>query len=419
MPNQVITVNRKKYAVGLIWQPDIPGQVARSYARSLARSMDKKLNLYVDYRTMIGLGAARGGLKNGMPSAAAEVMDSLTEYNSFLGVFVTTRGFYLVAVRNGIILEDKLFENEVDARTRYFELSEIPDWGALFAPGVWGMPRAIERNISDIITGRAHAILRPIGRLRTGLMSLVLLGVFGFVMLTLFREPIAEMFQPRPQVAQINPELAAEYKRKIEEKAKELDTQFEIQRGPEPLVMPFDNLPEIAERANVCYQAIAFLMQPIAGWVQTSADCGEDYATVQMRRTFGTVGDLFVAAGDFMPGVTITEINEDNVDVRAALPHVKTVASQDERDAQTVVRDVLSLFQAADRSIDSIEIVTDTLTNGVETVNLDIVEIAAQSKLTPMQFMEIFDIFGGVYMTRTGWNATNRMWNYEVIIYAK
>ena len=66
-----------------------------------------------------------------------------------------------------------------------------------------------------------------------------------------------------------------------------------------------------------------------------------------------------------------------------------------------------------------IGVVADTITNGVETASVDVVEIAASSKLTPAQFMEIFADFGGVYMTRCAWDVSRRIWNYEVIIYAK
>ena len=100
------------------------------------------------------------------------------------------------------------------------------------------------------------------------------------------------------------------------------------------------------------------------------------------------------------------------------MPTVPTKASLDERDVETVARAALTAFQSAGMSAE-VQMVVDTLTNGVETVNLDIVEIAAQSKLGPVQFMKIFEDFGGVYMTRCAWDASTRIWNYEVIIYAK
>ena len=59
MANQTITINRKKYAVGLVWQPIGAGFNARNYARTLSHNINRHLNLYTEYRAMIGLGARR------------------------------------------------------------------------------------------------------------------------------------------------------------------------------------------------------------------------------------------------------------------------------------------------------------------------------------------------------------------------
>lgn len=420
LANQVLIIHRKKYAVGLFWQPVASGAHVHSYVHSLAHSVDKKLNLYTEYHSMVGLGARRMGHRLGMPSAAAEVVDSLGEYSSFLAAFAVDKVFYLVAVRNGIILADKVFTTESAARAEYARLFDIPDWAALIAPSTWSMPRAIERNLSDVIRGHGRAVLRPIGRIRGVLFPIVLLGLFAALLFFVFRGPIREMTTPRPQVSQIDPELAAEYKRQIEEKNKQLDAEFGIQKQtpPEPLKLPYDNLPDVAERASVCFQAIGFLMQPVSGWNQVSADCGETYATTTLQRSFGTLGDFYSIAGNLMPHAVVNELSEDTLSVQAALPSVKMHASQDERDADTIIRDIQTIFQAMDTPIE-IEAVSDVLTNGVETVKLNVVEIAVSSKLVPMQFMEIFNNFGGVYMTRCAWSATRRIWNYEVIIYAK
>lgn len=420
MPGQVITVDRKKYAVGLFWQPTGAGYVPRTYARTLARSVDKKLNLYTEYRAMVGLGSKRLGHRSGMESAAAAVTDALGEFTSFLAVFAVDKLFYLVAVRNGVILEDKLFDKEEDARAEYFKLSKIPDWGALFAPGAWGMPRAVERNLGDLIRRGPRAVLRQISRVRATLISVALLVGFAILMLWLFREPLTRMFAPTPEISQVSPEIVAEYERQIEEKNKELDQQFEIQRAPqpEPIVLPYEYLPDPMARAEVCYQAIAFLMQPITGWNQVSAECGETHASVVFNRDFGTLNGFYSIATELMPGSFVQQESDNSLYVRATLPSVQIQASLDERDVETVARAVMTAFQDANMFAD-VQMVTDTLTNGVDTVNLDIVEVAAESKLTPMQFMKIFDDFGGVYMTRCAWDASTRNWNYEVIIYAK
>lgn len=419
MPNQTITINRKKYAVGLFWQPIGAGFVARAYARNLSRTVDRKLKLFVEYRAMVGVSQRRGGVHSGMHAAAAEITDALTEFNSFLGVFQAGDLFYLVAVRNGVILADKLFDNAADARSEYFKLSELPDWNALFAPGAWGMPRAIERNLSDLISGNSRNVLRPISRLSRISLSVLMLAGFGVLLLTFFREPISQMMTP-PQVAKIDPELAAEYKRQIEEKNKELDAQFNIEKQtpPAPIVLPYDNLPDVSRRAQVCYQAIGFVMQPIPGWNQVSAECGETHASARFTRGFGTLDDFYRVATELMPASFVQEESSESIYIRATLPKIPTVASVDERDPDTVVRDIQSIFQGISTPVET-NVVVDTLTNGVETATLNIIEVAADSKLTPMQFMKIFDEFGGVYMTRCAWDAVRRIWNYEVIIYVK
>ena len=420
MPGQVITVDRKKYAVGLFWQPTGAGYVARTYARALARSVDKKLNLYTEYRAMVGLGSRKLGHRSGMDSAAASVTDALGEYTSFLAVFAVDKQFYLVAVRNGVILEDKLFDREEEARAEYFKLSEIPDWGALFAPGAWGMPRAVERNLSDLIMRGPRSVLHPISRIGAGVISIVLLAIFVVGVSWFFREPLEQMLNPQPKLSQVSPEIAAEYEKQVEEKNKELDEEFQIERAsqPEPIVLPYDYLPDPEKRAQVCFQAIAFLMQPITGWEQISAECGETHASAVFKRNFGTLDDFYMIATQIMPGSFVQQESDSSLYVRATLPTVPTKASLDERDVETVARAALTAFQSAGMSAE-VQMVVDTLTNGVETVNLDIVEIAAQSKLGPVQFMKIFEDFGGVYMTRCAWDASTRIWNYEVIIYAK
>ena len=419
MSGQVITLNKKKYAVGLFWQPTGAGYVARSYARTLARSVDKKLNLFTEYRGMVGLGARRAGHRSGMDSAAAAVVDALGEFSSFLAVFAVDKKFYLVAVRNGIILEDKLFEREEDARSEYFKLSEIPDWAALFAPAPWGMPRAVERNLSDLTIRAIRAQLRPISRAWGVIASVLLIVAFVVSSIWFFREPLQQM-NAASEISEMDSELVAEYEKQVEEKNKELDAAFEIEKAPtpEPIVLPYEYLPDPMERAQVCYQAMGFLMQPITGWNQTSVECGESYATVRFVRDYGTLDDFYMMATELMPASFVQQESEKSLTVRAKLPDVSTYASIDERDVETVLRAVMTAFQGIDTPADA-QMVVDTLTNGVDTIYLNVVEVAAESKLIPTEFMQIFDDFGGVYMTKCVWNASSRTWNYEVIIYAK
>ena len=418
MANQYIYIKRKRYAAGLLWQPLVAGFTPRAYAYKLARGIDHRLNLYIAYNNMIGLGARANGLRAGMPSVAAEIIEALPGYASMLCAFKIDGKYVLVAVRNGVILHDLLFEDEAKAREKYAELSEIPDWNAAFAPAAWGMPRAVERNLGDLLFGNTHGTLRPISRVTSNILSFILIVVFAFLFLYVFRDSINEMFAPKPQMAKIDPELQAEYKRQIEEKNKELDAEYNIRPEPEPLVFPFDSLPDMMERADVCYRAIGFLMQPITGWNQSSAECGETHAFATFKRSFGTLDDFYTIAGQIMPGVYVQEMNENEILVRAKLPDRVREYSRDERDPDTLVRELTSRFQAINLDA-NITVVVDVVSNQSQSAEIYVAEISAETKLVPEQFMQIFDGFGGVYMTKATWNVARKTWNYEVIIYAK
>ena len=418
MLGQYVQIKHKKYAAGLVWQPMVSGVAARVYAHRLARSINHKLNLYMSYNSMIGLGARAYRQSSGMRSLAVEIMSAMPGYGSMLGVFAVDGRFVLIAVRNGVILQDLIFENENKAREKYVELAEIPDWGAYFAPAAWAMPRAVDADLREIVTGNSRPVLRSISRFGANFSSLVLFLLFAIVFLYFFREPINKMFAPRPMVSKINPELAAEYKRQLDEKNKELDKEFDMRPEPKPLVMPFDLLPSPSIRADLCYRAIGFLMQPITGWNQSVAECGEEYANVTFKRSFGTLDDFYSVAAEIMPGIFVQEIGEDELLVRARLPQLDTMSSQDMRDADTVARDLTSRFQAIN-SNPSITIVADVISNETNSAQIYLVELADESKLKPSEFMKIFDGVGGVYMTKASWNTTRKIWNYEVIIYAK
>jgi len=414
--SEILRVNKKKFAAGLFWQPVAVGYTPRNYARVLAHNSKGKSNLFIEYRSMIGLVPKRRGYSVGMPSIAAEVVDALAEYSSFLAVFVVDTKYYLLAVRNGIILADNVFETEGAARAEYAKFLKIPDWTAFIAPNSWAIPKAVERNLGTLLTRKIKYSLRPISRWRSSLLSFVLLIIFFVGLFLFFREPIHQMRDGR---IDLDPEKVAEYKRQIDAKNKELDKQFDIKKEEyKPLVLPYSSLPVPEQRAKQCYQAIAFLMQPITGWVQTDAVCDETTARVEFSRKYGSLDGFYIVADNLLPGAMAEELDDNTITVSVALPEVERFASQDYRDAETIERNIVSLFQTMQTKAKT-EIVVDTLTNGVETANLNIVEFAVSSKLLPMQFTKMFEDFGGFYITRCMWNALSRTWNYEVIIYAK
>ena len=418
MIKQIINIHHKKYATGLFWQPVGVGNTAFNYAKQLIRNIDKKYSLYIEYKSMVGLGDKNTGIYSGLPSAAAEIVDSLSEYVSFLGVFQADKYFYLIAVRNGVIIRDSLIESAQEARKLYAELSSIPDWGALFAPASWGMPRSQEKYLYELIRNNTATKLRPINVARSLIPVLMFVVLILLTGMFLFQKQINEIFVPKKEMV-ANPELVAEYKRQVELKNQELDKQFEITKKEiPPIEHPYDYLPDVMARANLCYKAIGFVMQPIAGWNQTHTKCDEDFVSATFARDFGTLNDFYINGAEVMPGAVVQQVSEDEIIVRVKLPKLETFSSMDERDVVSAVRDITTAFQQINIKAD-ISAVKDTVSNGVETETMNIVEVAASSKLIPSEFMKIFNDFSGVFMTSAVWNVNTRTWKYEVIVYTK
>ena len=391
------------------------GNTAQNYARQLSKTNDRKYTLYIEYKAMLGVTDEHEGARVGMPSAAVEIVNSLSDLVSFLGVFRADKYYYLVAVRNGVIIRDTLFETSDEARKLYTELAEIPDWGALFAPTSWGMPKAQEKFLADLIGKKVTAKLRQVSVFKSMIPSLLFTAVFVVFGLFVLTNPVN---QNPDKKLKINPEIAKEYIKKIELKKQEIIDRKLAEKKKEVVEYPYNNLPNVMERANLCYKAIAFVMQPLPGWNQTFVKCDGDYVSANFSRDFGTLNDFYEIGAELMPGAVVQEISEDEIIVRVKLPELNTYSSIDARDQVTVMRDVATIFQQINVRAD-IKGVTDKILNGDKTEDLYITEIGVSSKLIPTEFIQAFKNFGGVYMSAVSWRANTRNWNYEVVVYSK
>lgn len=416
MIKQVITVNRKKFATGLFWQPLRVGNTAQNYAKQLAKNGDKKYTLYVGYKSMVGLTDTREGAKSAMPSAAIEIVSALSDLVSFLGVFAAdNNNYYLIAVRNGVIIRDILLTDAESARKLYTQMVEIPDWGALFAPSSWGIPKSQEKQLSELMGHGANAKLREISTVKSMMPTvifMIIFAIFGYVVL---KNSVVNQNIAKPT---INPEKIAEYKKQIEEKTQKMAEKIMPVITEQPVDYVFNHLPDVNERAQLCYKAIAFVMQPIMGWNQTYARCDEEYVTANFSRDFGTLNDFYDIGGELMPGATVQQMSEDEIVVRIKLPGLKTYSSIDERDQVTLMRDVTTIFQQSNINA-NIQGVIDRVPGDLGVEDIYVTEVGVASKLVPPEFMRAFDGVNGVYMSSVTWRANTKMWDYEVVIYSK
>lgn len=421
LQNKTIFINKKKYAVGLFWQPLPSGILPKNYAKQLTKSVDKKLNFFVDYRTIIGLGSSKFGHKNNMPVAAIELIKSFKEIYSFLCAFKVKKEFWLVAVRNNIIIYDKLFLSEGDAYDEYLKLKEMPDWGVFFAPSSWKIEGTIEKDLNNSIFTSTKFLLKPISNFYSNLISFILISSFLLGLVYFFRDPIKDSLNNNTnKISKIDPVLAEEYKKQLEEKNKELDKEFEVEKPvKEPIVLPYNSLPVLDGYINSCYKSIAFLMQYVPGWIQTESNCIDNYSSVLFKKKYGNIKDFYEFVSKKFPGSEIEDKSDSEILLKIKIPNIDKVSSKDERDIKIIEREIVGLLQKSFIEGLTTNFTIDSIEDGEDIINLNILEISFSSKLTPMQFIKIFEKFKGVYFTNISWKEESKIWNYEVIIYAK
>lgn len=412
----VITINRKKYAVGLFWQPLPVGQNPFNFSKQLAKKIPGKIKFYTDFKSMVGIGSRIQGHHRGMKIAAVELMDYFSEYNSFLAEFFTPQGFWIIGVRNNIIVFDQLFLSEANAKQEFAKLVGLPDWDVVIASGSWNIPRAEEKTLNDIITGHSKPYLNPVSGVFGHVFALILFFATVFGMWYLFNEPIMKMFTSRPQQVQINPEILKEYKKQLDAK------QAEIKEAMQPQVIsrPYDSLPDPLLRADQCWRAIGFVMQPISGWAQQSAICEENTAKVTLRRTYGTLDELYSSANSLM-GDNISIIKNTDSDIIISVGLNSLQPSKDnmlDNSAEDIIFYINNTFQKIGEFV-NIKSEMETFGQGQSSETVNIIIVNTNSKLKPNEFIKMFNGIYPMSLSSVKWDARSRTWNYEVKIYAK
>ena len=163
-PNR-LAVGRRQVALGLLWQPAKPELALRDQAR-LAGGIGGGLDLHA--RTpaarQIGFATSRDRFSPGM-LAGATAIDSTEWGGNWLAALRLPGGgdfWWIVAMRDSQIYEDQLHKGESAARHAFDVSLEAPDWERTMAPDAWGIPKAEDVELSDILSLQDAVRLRRV-----------------------------------------------------------------------------------------------------------------------------------------------------------------------------------------------------------------------------------------------------------------
>ena len=415
MAGGYITISGKKYAADLFWQP-APRGAARDAARKIARATNSHAGKFVSFGGMIGLGSAR----TGTPVAAAEVMEFIGE-GAFLAAFKAREGIWLLAVRGGIIIKDRVFADAAAAKEEYSELAKMPDWGALIAPAEWNAPAAVERQIGAVVSGRGKYKMARISQWAGYMMTWAIVGVALFAGYRLFKRPLKDITAP-PRES----EEAEEYQRKLDE----ADALLAPPRtAPEEIhvPLPYDEMAGVGASADQCWRAIAFLYQQLVGWVVDSVECAPGMARARLIRNFGTVGDLRADVSQKMRGAAVEEAGAGEAVVRARLRPLETARIDPAHSAADTEAALKSMFQKINAEVDvrrgAVQLKLPALKNNqvydTEMTEVPVIRAHVELKLSPLDLVDVLKGFGAVEFAAIKWDNRTRSWAYDMTIYVK
>ena len=421
----VVTVDNQKYAVGLVWQPlqnlDDPIVEIRESAESEAGA-----DLYClrpAATPQYGMGHSEFGHRDGMPSLAAAVAAALTDKGSVCAVFKVEEGWWLIAIRNDLILaeEDIVFATEVEAQKAYAAMMAVPDWELKIVPPEWNIEGVEQYDLVKLVRGMRKVRLQQINAQRRTkfllLIAILIVIVVGYLVWmligawqTIFSGPDIDHAVPPPQ-KDIGPVAPMPDRQK-----------------------PWDVVPNVHAFFSQCWTS-AHQVQAIIipGWTMGTVQCTPKEMTTSWRLTNIKEGRLpwmrFGIEKYQLKNFTIN-ISADGTSANGSMPFEKLpmVASDPKMTAKELEEDIREIQQSTGLSFQfNHQTLLDppNRPDGSRPANqksYTYYSFTILSSYPPMEWEKFFEKFSGLEMLKLEYTPSgdaNNKWKYEGRIYAK
>ena len=418
----VVTVKGQRYAVGLIWQPlqnlDDPILEVRETAES---EMGADLYCLRPAATpQYGIGRTELEHRDGMPSLAAAVASVFADQPSFCGVFKVDEGWWLVAIRNDLILaeEDVVFSGEEEAQRAYSSMMAVPDWGLRIVPEEWQMEGAEFRDLSSVLQKARKIRLQPINAVRRTkfllIIALLIIGVVVWLVYSLIA--LWKNVFPPEKIRVVEQPTVLPPVRPEPEKPK-----------------PWEKVVDLSAFFNQCWTS-SYQIQAIIvpGWTMGSIECTPTGASTTWRLTDIQEGRLTWM--NF--GLDEYQLENMKIDVSAsgdsasgtlAFSKLPMVASVPKLTPEELEEDLKEIKQAM--NLQGLQYSRQSLldppnrpdgTRKDKKKSYTYYSFTVNSPYSPKEWQGFFDKFSGVELQRVQYTpGSDSNWIYEGRIYAK
>lgn len=258
-----VKIGKVEYAVDLQWEtPQDPGKVVKE-AREYGAGQSDRPDFFCvrkGVRTQYGLGYASIGHKTNLPSLAAHICQS--KGSSFIALFEVDGGYYLLAVREDVILSDaeRFIDNLPEANEQLVRLTAQYDFPEVIAPESLEIEGSREQSLESVLTGRVSVRLKDIKRSSSYIKYALAAGVAVIVIFG-----------------------ARYYWDQIEQERIQLEAEIALQNAketvglaPEKVVippMPWDGQLIGVRVLEKCIEEIKKFPLDLPGWTVESLDC--------------------------------------------------------------------------------------------------------------------------------------------------
>lgn len=191
----VLSFGKLETAASISWVPlsddTKPADIARELsersrhhdtsALDAATTPDESFSLYADLRNrgFIGITSPEAGHKPGM-KALITMISSRRAGRTWAGAFLLNKSrdvWWVGAMRNGEILEDRILRSSHSARELLDEFLDIPDLNSVFAPNDWGIAESSATPLNEIVNIKSGDALRNISPLKANLPRIIIAAV--------------------------------------------------------------------------------------------------------------------------------------------------------------------------------------------------------------------------------------------------